>query len=122
MSKKIVIIGAVIYFIGVNCFFAPFSWAEKEQKINIDSVTYFSKKMYQQFVNEIGKPIEGMTPRMHMAVWPGLVAGDFNGVEAKNGVYITDQNNKAIFKGKKIYSASDVITPTGIKKNAYKYF
>ncbi|MDP3880664.1 MAG: hypothetical protein Q8Q32_00575, partial [bacterium] len=62
---------------------------------------YFANQMNAKAVAQVGQPIEGFTPDMFMQAFPGLVASDFQGVEAALGVYQV-QNGQINF----IYTAN----------------
>lgn len=83
------------------------------------SAQYFTDEARAKVVAEIGQPIEGFTPQMFMQVYPGLVASDFEGVEAINGTY-TVENGQVVFKlqvneGAPVTSADGAIEDEGMK-------
>lgn len=47
----------------------------------------FGVTLKEAVVAELGQPIEGFTPNMFIAVFPGLALTDFEGVEASVGQY-----------------------------------
>lgn len=66
---------------------------------------------------EIGQPIEGYEPEMFMQVLPGLLAEDFNGVEAQIGVYkyLNGELKHEIPQGVIVHSAASAITVKGVE-------
>jgi len=61
-------------------------------------------------------PIEGFTPNAYMQVFPGLVAADFGGVEAAQGVYEFSNGELIfVFTAQARHSAATAISETGMR-------
>lgn len=67
----------------------------KPQEEN-EVAAYFTQTLQDTFVEEVAQPIEGFEPQMFLQIYPGLLPGDFNGVEALQGVYQV-QDGEIIF-------------------------
>jgi hypothetical protein len=86
--------------------------------VDRDLVDRFSRGLNARVTAEVGQPIEGFEPMMYMLVFPGLVADDFNGVAAEQGMYKVD-NNQVAFEydesGGSPHSAGQAITTLGME-------
>jgi hypothetical protein len=122
MNKKDIIFGLIavavlagVLWYGAQQVDAPRADATPSE----DSAQYFTDTTRAKVVAQIGQPIEGFTPEMFMEVYSGLVASDFEGVEAINGKYVME-NGRAVFKlqvseGDPITSADGAIENEGMR-------
>lgn len=86
------------------------------ESLGTEHVTqYFIEQLNRRFINEVGQPIEGFEPQMYMQIFPGILPGDFSGVEASQGIYSLEQG-ELIFKITETpeHSAARAITPAGM--------
>jgi hypothetical protein len=58
-----------------------------EYSISEKAVQEFTDKMREGTIARVGQPIEGFEPFMFMQAFPGLMAQDFDGVDALIGLY-----------------------------------
>lgn len=74
--------------------------------------------LFNRVITGLGHPIEGFTPLMFLAVFPGLRPADFDGVRAFSGVYKW-VNGTLRFEmdqpGGPVHSAFDAITKEGMR-------
>jgi len=78
---------------------------------------YFQEQMFARGTEGGFIPIEGFNAGLLMSAFPGLVAGDFEGVETFEGMYMVE-NGEAVFtrtKGQPISSAANTISKAGYK-------
>lgn len=87
-----------------------------EQEIDPETEQLFVTTLREEVVRQLGQPIEGFTPDMFIAVFPGLVATDFEDVEASIGKYVVVEGQlvHVTTPGTPIHSAADAITSRGL--------
>ena len=86
----------VIVFLCVQVGFYAFHVPEKlglttataptVQRVSPTAAEVFTFTLEEEVRKKIGQPIEGYEPQMFLEVFPGLVATDFEGVEASSSV------------------------------------
>ncbi len=127
MLKNILIAGvAVVIFNAIFVFSGGLDLLVKTEQqvdapvrtlINTDVVDVFHFTLEDEVRKKNGQPIEGYLPEMFIAVFPGLVETDFQGVQASLGVY-TIQDGRLTFvldETDLIHSAAQAITRDGYK-------
>lgn len=91
--------------------------AEKENVI-IDPRTeqLFITTLRDEVDRQQGQPIEGYTPDMFIGVFPGLVATDFEDVEASLGKYVVVEGElvHVMPSGRPVHSAAAAVTSRGL--------
>ncbi|MAZ29905.1 hypothetical protein CL655_01345 [bacterium] len=59
-----------------------------QSAVDAETEQLFIATVREEVDRQLGQPIEGYTPDMFLAVFPGLVATDFEDVEASIGKYV----------------------------------
>jgi len=84
----------------------------------IDSQTQqlFASTLREAVDRERGQPTEGYTPRMFIAVFPGLVVTDFEGVESSIGKYVVVEGELVHVTppGRPLHSAAAAVSNQGL--------
>ncbi len=82
-----------------------------------DVVDTFRDTLQAEVVAKQGQPIEGFVPEMFMKAFPGLVASDFDGVEASIGRYVlkNGQLEHELGEARLVHSAATAITRKGME-------
>jgi hypothetical protein len=92
---------------------------EEEPVVVMDTATQaFTAELRAKFVAEKGQPIEGFEPWMFLEVYPGLVAEDFDGVDALIGLYRVE-NGQVVYdlNGEpELHSAARAISDEGMSR------
>jgi hypothetical protein len=81
-------------------------------------LTRFIEAMRTKVVTEMGQPIEGFEPFMFMRVFPGLIAQDFNNVDALIGRYVV-ANGEVTYDlngEQELHSAARAISDEGMEQ------
>lgn len=105
-----------LYLFVVVLGFMPNNNGKTLPENKAEVVEYFSEEMQNKFVTEVAQPIEGFEPQMFREVYPGLVAQDFDEVEALLGNYEV-QNGEIAFvldQSQPEHSAARAISPQGM--------
>ncbi|PIR41455.1 MAG: hypothetical protein COV31_01105 [Candidatus Yanofskybacteria bacterium CG10_big_fil_rev_8_21_14_0_10_46_23] len=104
MRQRLIIFGTII-LVSLVIYFGFFRESRDETINEITSAeNYFISEVQKGVVAELGQPFEGFESAMFLAVYPGLVADDFNNVEIYG-----DLNNFFVSS-----SADNSITPIGM--------
>lgn len=86
-------------------------------RVEPDVLDTFKDTLQAEVLAKQGEPIEGFVPEMFMAVFPGLVQSDFDGVEASIGKYVL-RNGKLeheLGEARLVHSAATAITRKGME-------
>jgi hypothetical protein len=109
-----IILGVVIIVIGFSVLY--YSFVSTEQKDTNPEITqYFQEEMFKASTSGGLIPIEGFDAGLLLGAFPDLVAADFDGVQAFEGVY-TIEDNQAVFKrtqSQPISSAESTVSTEG---------
>jgi len=124
MKRDLLILGATIVivgtFVGIGTAFSKDGWFRSAENtsgsIAAASVADFTERMRAKVVSEIGQPIEGFEPFMFQRVFPGLIAQDFDKVDALIGLY-RYQNGQIMYDlggEQELHSAARAISDEGM--------
>ncbi len=89
------------------------------QRVNPTAAEVFTFTLEEEVQKKIGQPIEGYEPEMFLQLFPGLVATDFEGVEASIGYYTITQGKLVHELGENrtlVHSAAGAITRAGMAR------
>jgi len=87
-------------------------------EVSEEAVEAFTARLRAETVARVGQPIEGFEPFMFMRAFPGLVASDFNDVDALIGLY-RYQNGEVVYdlNGEvETHSAARAISDEGMEQ------
>lgn len=86
------------------------------QEIDAQTEQLFATTLREEVVRELGQPIEGFTPEMFLAVFPGLTATDFEDVEASIGKYVVVEGQLVHVTPPNVplHSAASAVTSRGL--------
>lgn len=76
----------------------------------------FIRTLREEVDRQLGQPIEGYTPDMFIAVFPGLVVTDFEDVEASIGKYVVVEGVLVHVPppGQPLHSAAEAVSSRGL--------
>ena len=84
----------------------------------VDATTeqLFTTTLREEVDRQLGQPIEGYTPDMFIAVFPGLVVTDFEDVEASIGKYVVVEGTlvHVMPPGRPVHSAAAAVSSRGL--------
>ena len=89
------------------------------QRVSPTAAEVFTFTLEEEVQKKIGQPIEGYEPAMFLQLFPGLVATDFEGVEASIGYYTIKQGKLVHELGEErtlVHSAAGAITRAGMAR------
>ena len=112
----IVLNAALLYSGGFSHIERQFTPAPTVTPLRPEVIETFKNTLEARVREEIGQPIEGYEPHMFLAVFPGLVPSDFDGVEASVGRYVLQQG-RLVYEPdatKLIHSAAKAISHRGM--------
>jgi hypothetical protein len=106
--------------LGAYAFYKPDMSPNGENPTSIPSakVAEFSEAVRSKVIIQIGQPIEGFEPFMFMQVYPGLIAQDFENVDALIGLY-RYQNGQVVYDlngEQELHSAARAISDKGMEQ------
>ena len=113
----IILNAALLYSGGFTYIKDTFTPVEPEQEVKTDINEVFKATLEKEVREKAGTPIEGYEPAMFLQVFPGLVATDFNGVEASIGKYVIVEGKliHQLDNDKLIHSAAGAISRKGMQ-------
>lgn len=90
--------------------------SQSTQSIDAETEQLFITTLRETVNRQLGQPIEGYTPDMFIAVFPGLVATDFEDVEASIGKYVVVEGQLVHVTppGQPIHSAASAVSSRGL--------
>lgn len=82
-----------------------------------EEAVLFGSTLRDAVDSQLGQPIEGYTPDMFIAIFPGLVATDFEGVDASIGKYVVVEGQLVHVTppGVPLHSAATAVTSRGLR-------
>lgn len=85
-------------------------------RVKADIVDVFRFTLEDEVRKKRGQPIEGFVPNMFLEAFPGLVASDFDGVEASIGYYqmVEGKLSHQLGQPALVHSAAGVVSQEGI--------
>ena len=107
----------VLYSGGFDFIKERFEPEAPAPKIETDINEVFKETLEKEVREKNGIPIEGYEPAMFLQTFPGMVATDFNGVEASIGRYVVIDGKLTHEMGqtKLVHSAAGAISRRGMQ-------
>lgn len=86
------------------------------ERVSPTAAEVFTFTLEDEVRKKLGQPIEGYTPAMFLEVFPGLVATDFEGVDASIGYYTIEEGRLVHELGERtlVHTAAGAVTKKGM--------